>query len=58
MLRAGGMNLEYDNGIDKGDSGEELAEVSAAELESKVEIVVVGDESVDPVAIDDTLSRC
>lgn len=56
ILRAGGMNLGYDNGIDMGDSGDELGEVSAAERESNVEMVVVGDDSVDPM--DDTLSRC
>ena len=47
--------MGYDSGMDNGDSGEELAEVSAAERESNVEMVVVGDDSVDPM--DDTLSR-
>lgn len=44
--------------MDNGDSGEELGEVSVAEAESNVEMVVVGDDSDDPVVIDETLSRC
>lgn len=51
------MNLGYDRGIEDGDSGEELGEVSGAEGESKVETVVVGEESVEPDVIEDTLSR-
>lgn len=42
--------------MEDGDSGEELGEVSGAEGESKVDIVVVGEESEDEV-IEDTLSR-
>lgn len=44
--------------IDVGDSGEELGEVSVTDGESNVEIVVVGDESVDSDATDDMLCRC
>lgn len=58
MLWAGGMNLGYDNGMEEGDSGEELGEVSAADGESKVEMVVVGEDSVEAEATDETLSRC
>jgi len=43
--------------MEDGDSGEELGEVSGAEGESKVEIVVVGEESVEPEVMDETLSR-
>jgi hypothetical protein len=57
-LRAGGMNLVYDNGMDVGDSGEELGDVSGAEGESNVEMVVVGEESVEADVIDEMLSRC
>lgn len=57
-LRGGGMNLVYDSGMDVGDSGEELGDVSAPEGESKVEMVVVGEESVDADVIDEMLSRC
>lgn len=52
------MNFGYDRGIEDGDSGEELGEVSGAEGESKVETVVVGDESEEPEVTEDTLSRC
>jgi hypothetical protein len=41
-----------------GDSGEELGEGSESEEESKVEIVVVGDESVESEACVDVLSWC
>lgn len=41
----------------KGESGEELPEVSVTDEPSKMERVVVGDESVDPDAVDDTLAR-
>lgn len=44
--------------IEVGDSGEELGEVSVADGESNVEMVVVGDESVDSDATDDMLCRC
>lgn len=44
--------------IDVGDSGEELGEVSVTDGESNVEIVVVGDESVDSDTTDDMLCRC
>jgi predicted site-specific integrase-resolvase len=40
-----------------GDSGEELGVVSAIEAESNVEIVVVGDESVDSELVEEMLSR-
>ena len=40
-----------------GDSGEELGVVSVTEAESKVEMVVVGDESVDSEFMEDRLSR-
>lgn len=43
--------------MEDGDSGEELGEVSGAEGESKVEIVVVGEESEEPEVMEDTLSR-
>jgi hypothetical protein len=58
VLRAGGLTLGYESGTDNGDSGEELGEVSGAEGESNMEAAVVGDDSVDPVVIDETLSRC
>ena len=46
-------------GREDGDSGEELGEVSVIEVVSKVEIVVVGEESVDSEMPDDeTLLRC
>lgn len=57
-LWATGIKVGYDNGMDDGDSGEELGEVSTAEGGSKVDMVVVGDESVEPDVIDDILSRC
>lgn len=41
-----------------GDSGEELGEVSVTDGESNVEIVVVGDESVDSDVTEDMLCRC
>jgi hypothetical protein len=41
----------------EGDSGEELGEISPPEGESKGEIVVVGEDSVDVEVIDETLSR-
>ena len=41
-----------------GDSGEELGEGSDNEDESTVEIVVVGDESVESDACVDVLARC
>lgn len=55
--RVGGMNLGYDMGIAEGDSGDELGEISPVEGESKGEIVVVGDDSVETEVMDDTLSR-
>lgn len=59
VLLSGGMNFGNDNGIADGDSGEELGEASVVDGESKVGIVVVGDESADPeVTEDETLSRC
>lgn len=54
--RVGGVNLGYDKGIAEGDSGEELGEISPVEGESKGEIVVVGDDSVEPEVMEDTLS--
>lgn len=48
-----------DNGmIVTGDSGDELGEGSVKDDESAVEIVVVGDESVDSEVCVDVLSRC
>lgn len=44
--------------MDNGDSGEELGDVSGADGESNVEMVVVGDDSADPVVTDETLSWC
>ena len=43
-----------------GDSGEELGDMSPVEGESngEIEIVVVGEDSVEPEVIDETLSRC
>jgi hypothetical protein len=41
-----------------GDSGEELGDGSVNAEESAVDIVVVGDESVDSDACVDVLSRC
>ena len=55
--RAGGVNLEYDKGMADGDSGDELGEISPPEGESKGEIVVVGEDSVDAEWVDDTLLR-
>lgn len=52
------MGLGYVRGMDGGDSGEELGEVSGTEVVSKVEMVVVGEESVDSDAAEETLSRC
>ena len=52
------LKLGYGSGIDNGDSGEELGEISGTVGESNVEIVVVGEESDDPVVIDETLWRC
>lgn len=53
------IGFGYDNGRDEGDSGEELGEVSVMEVVSNVEMVVVGEDSVDSDGIeDDTLSRC
>lgn len=44
--------------MEEGDSGDELGEVSGAtEGESKVEMVVVGEESAEPEVMDDTLVR-
>jgi hypothetical protein len=40
-----------------GDSGDELGEISPPAGESKGETVVVGEDSVDAVVVDDTLSR-
>ena len=52
------MYLVYDSGIDVGDSGDELGDVSEVIGESKVETVVVGEESADPEVTEETLSRC
>lgn len=44
--------------MEDGDSGDELGEVSgAAEGESKVEMVVVGEESAEPEVMEETLVR-
>lgn len=42
--------------VDPGDSGEELGDGSVSDDESTVEIVVVGDESVESEACVDVLS--
>lgn len=48
-----------DNGTNvTGDSGEELGDGSDNDAESTVDIVVVGDESVESDACVDVLSRC
>jgi hypothetical protein len=52
------MNFEYESGIDVGDSGDDPGEVSDVMGESKVETVVVGEESADPDVTEETLSRC
>lgn len=44
--------------IEIGDSGEELGEGSVSEDESTVDMVVVGDESVESEACVDVLSLC
>lgn len=41
----------------EGDSGDELGDISPVEGESKGDIVVVGDDSVEADVTDDTLSR-
>ena len=52
------MNLKPGKGITEvGDSGEELGVVSVTEAESKVDMVVVGDESVDSELVEEMLSR-
>lgn len=58
--RGGGSpeNFGYDTDIAEGDSGEELGEISPPEGESKGETVVVGEDSVEAVVMDETLSRC
>lgn len=59
-FRAGGMvNLLLNaNGMDEGDSGEELGDVSATDGESNVEMVVVGEESAEPDVTEEILARC
>lgn len=53
------MDLKGASGANEvGDSGEELGEGSVTEAESSVEIVVVGDESVDSELADAILPRC
>lgn len=42
----------------EGDSGEELGEISPPPGESKGELVVVGEDSVEAEVMDETLSRC
>lgn len=55
--RTGGVNLGYERGMAEGDSGEELGDISPPEGESKGEIVVVGEDSVEVEVIDEMLSR-
>jgi len=55
--RAGGANLGYDKDMTEGDSGEELGEISPPKGESKGEMVVVGEDSVEAEAVEDILSR-
>lgn len=45
-------------GMEVADSGDEEGDESASKGESKVEFVVVGEESVDVVVMEATLSRC
>lgn len=53
------MDLNGDKGTTEvGDSGDELGEGSVIEDESKVDMVVVGEESVDAELTEVTLSRC
>lgn len=52
------VNFGYETGMAEGDSGEELGEISPPPGESKGEIVVVGEDSVEAEVIDETLSRC
>ena len=53
------MDVNDDNGtIVIGDSGDELGEGSDKEEESTVEMVVVGEESVESEACVEVLSRC
>lgn len=52
------VNFGYETDMAEGDSGEELGEISPPPGESKGEIVVVGEDSVEAECIDDTLSRC
>lgn len=52
-----GRNLGYETDMADGDSGDELGEMSPPPGESKGEMVVVGDDSVDAEVMDETLSR-
>lgn len=51
------MNFGYATDIADGDSGDELGETSPPPGESKGEMVVVGEDSVDAEVTDETLSR-
>lgn len=52
------MNFGYETDMAEGDSGEELGEISPPPGESKGEMVVVGEDSVEAEVMDETLSRC
>lgn len=55
--RVEGMNFGYETDMAEGDSGDELGEMSPPPGESKGEMVVVGEDSVDTEVMDETLSR-
>ena len=57
-LRSDIVGLNDDNDAEVGDSGDELGVVSVTETESNVEMVVVGDESVESEAVEEMLCRC
>jgi hypothetical protein len=52
------MYFGYVIDMAEGDSGDELGETSPPPGESKGEMVVVGDDSVEADVMDETLSRC
>lgn len=51
------MNFGYETDMAEGDSGDELGEISPPQGESKGEMVVVGEDSVETEVMDETLSR-
>jgi hypothetical protein len=58
MGRVAGMYFGYETDMADGDSGDELGEMSPPPGESKGEMVVVGEDSVEADVMDETLSRC